>query len=410
MSTVKATSPSSSKNPTRRSFLKWSGVAGGTAVLSSSISPGGTLIPAAKAEGIAGADNIVWNACTVNCGSRCPLRLQVKDGVVVRVLPDNTGDDSDFGNHSIRACVRGRSIRQKIYSPHRLKKPLKRKAGTKRGDGQYEEISWEQAFDEVSEAMRNAIDKYGNESLYANNGTGTTGGNMLHRRLLWRFFDAAGGSLQPLRNYSNAAFLVAGQYHYGGSATSNSTVDAQHSKLQVMFGLNQAETRMSGGGELYNIQQIKKKYGVKTIVIDPRYSETALTIGDEWIALRPGTDAALVAALVYVMVDEGLHDQDFLDKYCVGFDEKHLPDGAPAGSSYRAYVEGDGPDGTPKTPEWASHITGVPAARIIKLAREIAGAKPCAITAGWGMQRKANGENQSRSVFTLAAVTGKSIM
>ncbi|MFT0846959.1 DMSO/selenate family reductase complex A subunit [Actinomycetaceae bacterium L2_0104] len=400
--------PAVVNGPNRRSFLKWSGIAGGAATLvacGSSKEERGSAT-AGPADGLAEADATIWSACTVNCGSRCPLRLQVKDGVVVRILPDNTGDDSQFQNHTIRACVRGRSIREKIYSPHRIKKPLKRKAGTKRGDGEYEEISWEQAFDEIAQAMRRTIETHGNEALYANNGTGTTGGNMLHRRLLWRFFDAAGGSLQPLRNYSNAAFLIAAKYHYGGAGSSNSTVDGQNSKLQVMFGLNQIETRMSGGGELYNLQHIRKEKGIRTIVIDPRYSETALTIGDQWIAIRPGTDAALVAGLVHVMIAENLHDQDFLDTYCVGFDDAHLPEGAPAGSSYRAYVEGKGPDGIAKTPQWAADITGVPAETIVELAREIASAKPCAITAGWGMQRRANGENQSRAVFTLAAVTG----
>lgn len=129
--------------PTRRSFLKWSGVATGAATLvatTTNLGMPGTG-PAAKADGMADADKTVWSACTVNCGSRCPLRLQVKDGTVVRVLPDNTGDN-ELGSQAVRACVRGRSIRHRIYNPDRLKKPLKRVAGTKRGGGEWEEISW----------------------------------------------------------------------------------------------------------------------------------------------------------------------------------------------------------------------------------------------------------------------------
>ncbi|MGO1471881.1 MAG: DMSO/selenate family reductase complex A subunit [Flaviflexus sp.] len=392
----------------RRSFMKWSGVAGGTTALVATAAhlgmPG--TAPAYAADGMEGVDSTVWNACTVNCGSRCPLRLQVKDGVVVRVLPDNTGDDADFGNHNILACIRGRTMRQRIYSPDRLKKPMRRVAGTKRGEGEFEEISWETAFDEIAERMKSTIDNYGNDALYINNGTGTTGGNILHRRLLWRFMDAAGGSLQPLRNYSNAAYIVAGTYQHGASIGTNSTEDAANSNLLVMFGANLIETRMSGGGEMYSYQHLKETHGTRIIVIDPRYSETALTIADEWVPIRPGTDTALVAALVNVMVKEGLQDQEFLDKYCVGFDEDTLPDSAEENSSYRAYVEGKGPDGIEKTPEWASDITGIPASRIRALAREIGSTKPCAISSGWGMQRQAAGENQSRAVFTLAAVTG----
>lgn len=188
---------------------------------------------------------------------------------------------------------------------------------------------------------------------------------------------------------------------------SNSLQDAQHSRLQVMFGNNPLETRMSGGGELGVTQRVRQKFGVRTIVIDPRYSDTAVGLGDEWVAVRPGTDAALVAGLVHVMISEGLHDQEFLDTYCVGFDEEHMPEGVPEHSSYRSYLEGKGPDGTEKTPEWAADVTGVPADVIRRLAREIASTKPCAITQGWGLQRHANGENQARAVFTLAAAVGQ---
>jgi anaerobic dimethyl sulfoxide reductase subunit A len=86
----------------------------------------------------------------------------------------------------------------------------------------------------------------------------------------------------------------------------------------------------------------------------------------------PGTDAALVSALAWVMITENLVDQPFLDKYCVGYDEKTLPAGAPANGHYKAYILGQGKDGIAKTPEWASTITGIPAERIVQLAREIA--------------------------------------
>lgn len=404
------TSQSTERKVSRRSFMKWSGVAGGSTALIATAAhlgmPGTSPANAGEVDGMEGVDATVWNACTVNCGSRCPLRLQVKDGVVVRVLPDNTGDDSEFGNHNIISCIRGRTMRQRIYSPDRLKRPMRRVAGTKRGEGEYEEISWETAFDEIAERMKSVMDNYGNDALYINNGTGTTGGNILHRRLLWRFMDAAGGSLQPLRNYSNAAYMVAGTYQHGGAIGTNSTEDAANSNLLVMFGANLIETRMSGGGEMWNYQHLKKTRGTRIIVIDPRYSETAQNIADQWIPIRPGTDAALVAGLVYVMVEENLHDQDFLDTYTVGFDESTLPESAPANSSYRAYVEGKGEDGIAKTPEWSSDITGIPAHTIRALAREIGSTKPCAISSGWGLQRQAAGENQSRAVFTLAAVTG----
>ncbi|WP_413450743.1 DMSO/selenate family reductase complex A subunit [Georgenia phoenicis] len=412
MSQTSTLAPGTRPGPSRRTFLKWSAVTGGAAALVSTAShlgmPG--TAPAAAAEGLADADRTVWSACTVNCGSRCPLRLQVKDGTVVRVLPDNTGDDQ-LGSQRVLACVRGRSIRHRIYNPDRLKKPMKRKPGTKRGDEQWEEISWEQALDEITDKMKEIKAQYGNEAFYINYGTGTLGSTMA---CSWppdatpfaRLMNTWGGYLDHYSDYSTTEITQAYPYFYGSWVNGNSFDDAANAQLQVMFGNNPLETRMSGGGQLAVTQMTRKEHGVRTIVIDPRYSETGAILGDEWVSIRPGTDAALIAGMIHVMLTEGLQDQDFLDTYCVGFDEHTLPERAPANSSYRSYIEGRGPDGVEKTPEWASRICGLPAQRIRQLAREIAGAKPCAITQGWGPQRHANGENNARAIFLLACVTG----
>ncbi|TIC88783.1 dimethyl sulfoxide reductase subunit A [Nocardioides sp. GY 10113] len=396
----------------RRTFLKWSAAVGGTAALVPVVTelgmPGSG--PAAAAAGSAEEATFVWSACTVNCGSRCPVRLQVEDGTIVRVLPDNTGTN-EIGSQQVRACVRGRSIRHRIYNPDRLKKPMKRKPGTKRGDEEWETISWDQALDEIAEKMKDIKARFGNEAFYINYGTGTLGSVMAKswppdKSPFARLMNTWGGYLDHYADYSTTEITAAYPYFYGTWVDGNTFDDVKNSELQVMFGNNPLETRMSGGGQLLVSQQTKVEHGVKTIIVDPRYSETAALLGDEWVPLRPGTDAALVAGLLHVMVTEDLHDQEFLDKYCVGFDEKTLPEGAPKNSSYRAYLEGKGPDTTEKTPEWAADITGVPASRIRQLAREIAGAKPCAITQGWGPQRHANGENSARAIFLLAAATG----
>ncbi|MBM9433960.1 DMSO/selenate family reductase complex A subunit [Flaviflexus equikiangi] len=400
------TSPVIDREVSRRSFMKWSSIAGGSAALvatAAHLGMPGTM-SAAAADGMEGVDGTFWNACLANCQSRCPLRLQVKDGTVVRVLPDNTGSD-ELGDLQIRACVRGLNQRERIYSPDRIKKPMKRTG--KRGEGKWEEISWEEAFDTIASNMKRVKDTYGNEAIWYHYGSGSTGGNITKRGTWPRLLNSYGGYLGYYGDYSTAQITAAFPYQYGGWMASNSLEDAQNSKLQVMFGNNPLETRMSGGGELGVVQKIRREHGVRTIIVDPRYSETAVDVGDEWVPIRPGTDAALVAGLIYVMVEENLQDQDFLDKYCVGFDEKTLPEGAPKNSSYRAYLEGKGEDGIEKTPEWAADITGYPAAKIRRLAREIATAKPCAVTQGWGVQRHANGENNARAIFTLAAAIGQ---
>ena len=395
----------------RRSFLKWSAVAGGGVALASGtrqlgLLPGAGLSASAAEDG--GELETLWSACVVNCGSCCPLRMQVADGRVVRVLPDDTGDD-ELGSQQIRACVRGLNYRQRMYTPDRLKTPMKRVG--KRGGGEWEEISWEQAYDEIAEAVQRIIDEYGNEAIYLNYGTGTIRGTVAKSwppaiTPIARLMNTVGGYLNHYADYSTAQIQGAVAYHYGGWIGANSLDDAKSAKLQVMFGNNPLETRMSGGGELWVSQRTREQSKVRTIVIDPRYSETALGVADEWVPLRPGTDAALVAGMAHVMVSEGLHDQEFLDSHCQGFDEDHMPEDIPAGNSYVAYLMGEGPDGVEKTPQWAASVTGVPADTIVRLAREIATTKPTYINQGWGPQRHANGENQARAIFTLVAMTG----
>ncbi|MDO4665848.1 MAG: molybdopterin-dependent oxidoreductase [Actinomycetaceae bacterium] len=396
---------------TRRNFLKWSAVAGAGAglVACGAKNPyptpsDGHLVP--NGTGRTDVEKTVWSACVVNCGSRCPLRLQVKGGRVVRVLPDNTGDNSLMGRN-ILACVRGRNMRERIYNPDRIKTPLLR-VGKKRSEGKFKPISWDEAFDLIVKKIKYTYETYGPEAVYKNYGSGAWNAHLAYSGGWKRLFNLMGGQLGYYGNYSYLQISQCTRYFYGNEdeQPSNSLEDSiDNSKMIVLWGNNPLETRMSGGGITYTALKAKEA-GVKIVVVDPRYSDSAATVADEWIAIRPGTDAALVAALIYVMVQEGLHDQAFLDKYCVGFDEHTLPKGAPARSSYRAYIDGTGYDKTPKTPEWAAPITGIPADKIRKFARELATIGPVNITQGWGPQRHANGENIANSIYLLACATG----
>ncbi len=327
-------------------------------------------------------DKIVWGACSVNCGSRCALRFHVSDDTVTWVETDNTGDDV-YGNHQVRACLRGRSIRRRINHPDRLNYPMKRVG--KRGEGKFERISWDEALDTLATSLKNTVAKYGNEAVYINYSSGIVGGNITRSSpsasIIARLMSLYGGFLGQYGTYSTAQIAYAMPYTYG-SNDGNSTSDIENTKLVVMFGNNPAETRMSGGGITYFLEQARERSNARMIVIDPRYTDTAAGREDEWIPIRPGTDAALVAGLAWVLINENLVDQPFLDKYCVGYDEKTLPADAPANGHYKAYILGQGDDGIAKTPQWASAITGIPADRIIKLAREIGTAKPAYICQG----------------------------
>lgn len=394
----------------RRDVIK-----GGAVVLASAFFPfsieilnAGSAVAAPPAPSGTGEERILWNSCNVNCGSRCALRVHVKDGVITRVETDNTGDDR-YGMQQLRACPRGRSMRQRIYAEQRIPYPLRRVGN--RGEGKFERISWEEAFKEIGQRLRGTIDTYGNEAVYLNYGTGALGSTMGKS---WppaatpvaRLMNLVGGYLNHYSDYSTCQITVGMPYLYGGSwVDGNSLSDMENSELAVFFGNNPSETRMSGC-KAKTLQHARFTRNTRVIIIDPRYTDSMVSVGDEWIPIRPGTDAALSAALAYVMITEDLIDKPFLAKYTIGYDEESLPKGAPAGSSYKSYILGQGPDKTPKTPAWASRITGIPPARIEKLAREIAGARPCFICQGWGPQRTTNGENISRAIGMLAVLTG----
>lgn len=397
--------PETLENSGRRNFLSHGAVAlGATAAM--------PLIPAAKAATPAPAqpvklnaqpgETMTWNACHVNCGSRCALRVFTKDEKIVRIETDNTGEDI-FGDHQPRACLRGRSMRQRIYSKERLLYPMKRVG--KRGEGKFERISWDEALDTVAAALKKTISRYGNEAIHLLYGSGSyqlvNGGQNASKR----FLNLIGGYLGSYGTYSSAQITRAMPFTYGGLPAS-SILEAAHSRLLVVFGNNLSVTRASGGGMSYELTKALETGRMKVIMIDPRYGDTALGKESEWIPIRPGTDAALVEGIAYILITENLVDQKFLDEYCVGYDEKTLPASAPKNGDYKSYILGRGADKTPKTPKYASKITGIPEDTIIRLAREIGAAKPCYITQGLGVQRHANGEENARAIAMLPILTG----
>ena len=392
----------------RRSFAKWGAALSGAAFTAGSVLPVKSIASGKSSEKNSEIKS-VWSACTVNCGSRCALRHQVQDDQIIATHTDNTGDD-EYGDHQVRACLRGRSFRQRVYNPDRLKYPMKRIG--KRGEGRFERISWEEAFDTIADNLKRIKKDYGNEAIYINYATGTLGGTVSKSwppaaTPIARLMNCWGGYLNHYGDYSTAQIGVGLPYLYGGSwVDNNCSSDLINTKLIVNFCNNPAETRMSGGGIVYHMNEAKERANVKMITIDPRKTDSTLNDGDEWVPIRPGTDAALVAGMAWVMITENLVDHDFLKRYTVGYDEDSLPASAPKGSSWKSYILGQGSDSTEKTPQWAARVTGVPANKIIRLAREIAMTKPCNIQQGWGLQRSANGEQACRAIGMLAVMTG----
>ena len=382
------------------------------------------------------SDKVVWNACHANCGNRCPLKLYVKDGVIVRVEGDDEGSDG-FGPgrvFQLRPCVRGRTARRLVHNETRLRKPLRRVAGTKRGQGVYEEISWEVAIREIAGIMKGIKEEYGNDAFYLQYGTGRMDGVVAKSwppdgTVFARMMNCWGGYLRHYGTYSASQISRELPLLNGDAHANNEAADLVNSKNIVLFGNNPAKTRMSGSGMMHLVTQVRlRNPKVNIVVVDPHLSDTVVGAATTWVPIRPGTDAALVAGMVQYLHANGMLDEAFIRERFIGFySDTFLEDvkqGEPASNvffgfdkegalaveedlSYEAYLNGTGAyEGSgPKTPEWAAAITGVPAGTIRALA-ELYVNGPTATIQGWGPQRHFNGGNSARAIGLIAAITG----
>jgi len=333
-----------------------------------------------------------------NCGGRCLLRVYLKDGVITRIDGDDRPDTIEAPQ--LRPCPRGRAYRRRQYHPDRLRYPLKRTG--RRGEGKFERISWDEALDLVASELSRVKEKYGNSALFVPYGTGSynqINGRQTATRLLHLF----GGCLGFYNSYSWACITPATLTVYGTTTTGNQRQDWLNSRYILMWSWNPAEMRDGTNSEYF--VKLARKRGAKVVCLDPRLTPSAVALADEWIPIRPGTDAAMMSAMAYVMITENLYDADFIRTHSVGFDETRMPPGFEAEETYRDYILGRW-DGLPKTPGWAENICGVPAETIVRIAREYATIKPAMLYLGYGLQRRAYGEQAVRAACVLAALTG----
>ena len=231
---------------------------------------------------------------------------------------------------------------------------------------------------------------------------------MLHgRSAALRFLYMFGGCTELWSNMSAEAEVFAVRMTFGAKAVYKSAgrepTDYVNSKLILMWGWSPGDGTFGTGTWQY-LRQAKKQ-GVRIVCVDPRRTRSSTVLADEHVFIQPSTDAAALIAMAYVIASEGLHDQAYCDAHVLGFDEDHLPPGAPAGASYLSYLNGAA-DGVKKTPEWAAEITGIPAETIRRLAIEFATTKPAALQCGYAPGRTAYGEQFHRAAYALAAMTG----
>ena len=304
--------------------------------------------------------------CTL-CYHSCGCTVTVEDGKAVKI--------KGMASHPLskgRLCPKGVSALDVIYSPERLREPMKQV------NGDFREISWDQALDEIASKLLGLKDRLGPQFLGVF--SGSIGVENLEMGGLFRRFNAAFGSPNffSVESVCYRMRIRVRQLTFGRYA-----VEEMDSNLYILWGHNPEQSDFP---LKFSLKKNLAK-GAKMVVIDPKRIPLA-DQADMYLRIRPGTDGALALAMMHVIINEGLYDKEFVESNTFGFD-KLVP-----------HVQ-------PYTPEWAEKITWVPAEQTRKLARLFACTKGASIYQGTCTQdQTANGTQNSRAFAVLQAITG----
>lgn len=440
----------------------------------------------------------IYGSSTHNCGGRCISKAEVKNGRVVRILTDEnnkTGFDTYINPTSrntpqTRSCARCRGYRYRIYHPGRLKYPLKQ---TKtRGDlTGFVRISWDQALSEITTKHKKVYDKYGVDGIYVFYDSAANDGVQGRDALDYAYRYMPGNPYKwQFGSYSTHQYQYFGAGYTGMNEAIKANDMAKHTKTLVMWGENGMTTVNNITYSYSKIADDMKARDPqsKVIFVGPEFSDSGVVMADEWIVSKPYTDPAIIAGMIYHMLDNtfdlstGVHkgsdawlDVDYLDTMVYGFFDSpayNLTDATgviatatataaagtrnvpavPAGRSYCSWILGNktGPAysatttnytaaqyktiapntkrwsscsyaatkgsatvyktkqdyTTPKTPAWASAVSGVPEQTIKDLAQTYIKNKPVAATWSGGMQKQADGIANLFAVQALQIITG----
>ena len=323
---------------------------------------------------------VVHAACPHDCPDACGVLITVEGDRATRIQGDPA--------HPVTRgflCAKVAKYLDRVYSPDRVWYPMRRvrskglAADGARATQAFERISWDEALDEISARFRRVASEFGSEAIlpYSYGGTlGALNGGSMDRRFFHRL-----GASQLARNICSAAG-EAGLKSVIGIKLGTDPEQFTHSRYIIAWGANIHGNNV----HLWPFIADARRKGAKLVVIDPYRTRTA-ACADWYLPINPGTDAALALGMMHVIINEGLHAADYLNRYTVGFD--------PLREKVQSY-----------SPERVENWTGIAASDIVKLAREYATTHPAVIRVNYGVQRSEGGGMATRAITMLPCVTG----
>ncbi|MGV0156124.1 molybdopterin guanine dinucleotide-containing S/N-oxide reductase [Rhodococcus sp. GB-02] len=271
-----------------------------------------------------------------------------------------------------------------------------------RGADEFVSVSWDELTELLSRELRRVVDTHGNNAIFGGSYGWASAGRFHHAQSqVHRFLNQLGGYTKSVHSYSLGATgvimpRVVGTHWKIFARSTSWDVIAKHSDLLVSFGgVPIKNTGVNAGGTsdhptLGALDAFRARGG-KIVSFSPLRDDVD---GDcEWVAPVPGTDVAIMLALAFVLASENLHDREFLNRFCVGYER------------FEEYLLGR-TDGVPKDPRWAQKVSGVPAEFITDLARRMASGRTL-VTVTWSLQRIKHGEQAPWMGVTLAAMLGQ---
>lgn len=319
------------------------------------------------------ATHTVRAACPHDCPDTCAMLVTVADGRATAVKGD---PDHPFTQGFL--CTKVSRYHERTNATDRVLHPMRR-VGAK-GEGRFERISWEAALDEISNRFKDiAASPDGPEAILPYSYAGTMGlvqGESLDRR----FFHRLGASLLARTICATAGATA--WAHTIGASIGTDPEQFHRARLILLWGTN----TLTSNVHLWPQVLEARKAGAEIVVIDPYRNRTAAQ-ADRWLAIRPGTDAALALGLAHIAFRDGFADRDYLAKYTHGAE------------AYEARC-------AEYPPERVADITGLSVSDIAWLGERYGTVRPAAIRLNYGLQRHHGGGNAVRAIAALPAVTG----